>query len=127
MQMINELNLSPQILKEIFDLAYVDCRAVIDGVIVYDCLTVRLTFGPDRDRIKYFMSLNSPHGLPKEKWFEHAFRVSQEYDVLAEYSKDSLFINSAVYLYGGIPSSVIVKSWRRMIEIAHDIQLDYRK
>lgn len=118
---ISESNLSASLLKQVFDSVYVDCKLRDQGLIIFDDFRVAISFDHDRDRIKYFTTVTAPTGLSKEQGLEFAYKISKEYDILAEYSKGSLFITSTLILYGGMTSKILVKALRRFIYIAHNL------
>lgn len=128
--LITSDNVSPDLIKAVFDAAFMDARLDDDGeVVVQDAVKVRMRVNEERkDRIRFltaFKFTSDSSGLAR---LECANQINAEYImVCASAEGDFLFFRYDLLVMGGVTKKALVMAVKRFATIPQQAVADFGK
>lgn len=126
-ELITPENVSAQLIKSVFDGAYME--ATIDGdgdVLIRDAVKVFIRVGEKKDRLRMFCLFGFKSNASNDAQLRCANLINSEYIVVtASAQGGKLFFRYDVLLGGGIPKRYLVQALKRFASIPQEAAADH--
>ena len=128
--LITSENLTPELLKAMFDAAFMEAKLDDDGeVIVHDEVRVRVKVNMDRkDRIRFLTAFGFKSGSQPLARLQCVNQINAEYImVCASAEEDLLFFRYDLMVAGGVTKKAVVMAVKRFASIPREAVLHHGK